>query len=340
MRVVLLAVALALLTSAVLSAADPVLLTSRRGGWIEAFDPETLATVFRTSTPANTESVAADPSGARLYLSAPRNPGEGCCALFALDLETLHLTYLNFPVLRATPSSGRVYMQRGNVGIESFDSSTLERRPTWKAPGVYHLQPSPDGTRIFGVTNFPSPSLDLFDAVQGARIASQPLPPNQPIAGVWVGSRYYLFQASGGQPTLRSVGLADAKLGPPVPLAPTPGLPFPDCEPAPYAVIAAGSKVTIFAGFGLKSDGFCNLPGGYLLADPDSGAVRGRFAPAMHFRQMVSSDDGQYLYGLDVGDKAWETVRIVKLDAVTGNLILERNLEPDVWYLTSGMLTR
>ena len=340
MRVVLLAVPLALLTSAAAFTADPVLLTSRRGGWIEAFDLATLATVFRTSTPANTDSVAADPSGTRLYLTAPKNPGEGCCALYALDLDTLHLTYLNFPVLRATPSSGRVYMQRGNVGIESFDSSTLERRPTWKAPGVYNLQPSPDGTRIFGLTNFPLPSLDLFDAVQGARIASQPLPQNQQIAGVWVGERYYLFQVPGGRPTLRTVGLEDAKLGPAVPLAPTSEFPFPDCERAPYSVIAAGSKVAIFAAFSLKSDGFCNLAGGYLLVDPDTGGVLGRFAPAMHFRQMVSSDDGRYLYGLDVGDQAWNTVRIVKLDAVTGNLIAERSLEPDVWYLTSGTLAR
>ena len=339
MRVVLLAVPLALLTSVAAFTADRVLLTSRRGGWIEAFDPATLATVFRTSTPANTDSVAADPSGTRLYLTAPKNPGEGCCALYALDLDTLHLTYMNFPVLRATPSSGRVYMQRGNVGIESFDSSTLERRPTWKAPGVYNLQPSPDGTRIFGLTNFPSPSLDLFDAVQGARIASQPLPRNQPIAGVWVREQYYLLQVPGGHPTLRTVGLEDAKLGAAVPLAPTSG-PFPDCGPAPYSVIAAGSKVAIFAAFGLKSDGFCNLVGGYVLADPNSGAVLGRFAPTMHFRQMVSSDDGRYVYGLDVGDNVWKAVRIVKLDAVTGNLIIERTLEPDVWYMTSGTLAR
>jgi hypothetical protein len=65
MRAVQLAATLALLTSVGASAADSVLLTSRRGGWIEAFDPATLATVFRTSTPANTESNptrTADPS--------------------------------------------------------------------------------------------------------------------------------------------------------------------------------------------------------------------------------------------------------------------------------------
>jgi hypothetical protein len=338
MRMARIAVTLALLTPAVATATDAVLLTSRRGGWIEAFDPETLDTVFRTATPVNTESVAADLSGTRLYLTAPKSPGEGCCALYALDLDTLHLTYLNFPVLRATPSSGRVYMQRGNVGIESVDSKTLERRPTWKAAGVYNLQPSPDGSRIFGVTYFPSPSLDLFDAAQGARIASQPLPQKQGMAGVWVGERYYLFQAPGGQPSMRTVGLKDAALGPAVPLIPASG--FPDCTPAPYSVVAVGGKVGIFAGFGLKSDGICKLPGGYILADPDTGAVLGRFAPAMHFRQMVSSDDGVYLYGLDVGDEAWKTVRIVKLVAATGQLIAERTLEPDVWHLTSGKLAR
>ena len=338
MRAIQLAATLTLLTSAGTSAADSVLLTSRRGGWIEVFDPATLATVFRTSTPANTESVAADPSGTRLYFSAPKNAGESCCALYAIDLNTMHLTYLNFPVLRATPSSGRVYMQRGNVGIESFDSSSLKRLPTWKAAGVYNLQPSPDGKRIFGVTHFPSPSLDLFDAAQGVQIASQPLPQNQSIAGVWVGERYYLFQASGGRPSLRPVGLEDAKLGPAVPLASASE--FPDCAPAPYSVIAAGSKVAIFAGFGLKSDGICKPPGGYVLADPDTGAVLGRFASTMHFRQMVSSDDGRYVYGLDVGNHAWKTVRIVKLDASTGQLMTERTLEPDVWYLTSGTLAR
>ena len=83
-----------------------------------------------------------------------------------------------------------------------------------------------------------------------------------------------------------------------------------------------------------------NLPGGYALADPATATVLGRFAPAMHFRQMVSSDDGVYVYGLDVGDNAWKTVRIVKLEAATGQLIAERTLEPDVWYLTSGTLAR
>lgn len=335
MRVVQLAVTVALLTSVGATAADSVLLTSRRGGWIEAFDPATLATVFRTSTPPNTESVAADPSGTRLYLSAPKNPGEGCCALYAMDLKTLQLTYLNYPVLRAVPSPGRVYMQRGNVGIESFDSASLERRPTWKAAGVYNLQPSPDGSRIFGVTNFPSASLDLFDAAQGAQIASQALPANQINVGVWVGERYYLFQAPGGRPILRTVGLEDAMLGPVVPLAPVSG--FPDCGLAPYSVIAAGSEIAIFAGFGLKSDGVCNLPGGYALADPATGRVLGKFALSMHFRQMVSSDDGRYVYGLDVSD-AWKKVRIVKLDAATGQLITERTLEPDVWCLTKAAL--
>ncbi len=85
-----------------------------------------------------------------------------------------------------------------------------------------------------------------------------------------MGERYYLFQAPSGRPSLRTVGLEDARFGPAEPLAPASG--FPDYEP--YSVIAEGSKVAI-AGFGLKSGGICNLPGVYTLADPDT--VLGRF---------------------------------------------------------------
>jgi hypothetical protein len=30
-------------------------------------------------------------------------------------------------------------MQRGNAGIDSFDSSSLKQRPTPQAPAVFHL---------------------------------------------------------------------------------------------------------------------------------------------------------------------------------------------------------
>ena len=49
---------------------------------------------------------------------------------------------------------------------------------------------------------------------------------------------------------------------------------------------------------------------------------------------MVASPDGLYLYGLDVGSPAWRGVRIVKIEARTGQVVAEKSLDPDVWYLT------
>ena len=51
-------------------------------------------------------------------------------------------------------------------GIEVYDGQTFERKPpvpSSVAPGVYHLSFSPDGQRVFVTTNWPQPSLDIFD---------------------------------------------------------------------------------------------------------------------------------------------------------------------------------
>jgi hypothetical protein len=53
---------------------------------------------------------------------------------------------------------------------------------------------------------------------------------------------------------------------------------------------------------------------------------------------MVASPDGLYLYGLDVGSPAWRRVRIVKIEARTGQVVAEKSLDPDVWYLTTGQI--
>ena len=74
-------------------AEDAVLLASRRGGWIEAIDFKTLATVARIRVPEMTESIASDGSGQRLFVAAPDSPGKGCCALFAMDLRSMQLSF-------------------------------------------------------------------------------------------------------------------------------------------------------------------------------------------------------------------------------------------------------
>ena len=79
-------------------------------------------------------------------------------------------------------------------------------------------------------------------------------------------------------------------------------------------------------------------PGGFVITDPTTGAVMDRFARTLDFRQMVASPDGRYLYGLDVGSPAWRRVRIVKIEARTGQVVAEKSLASDVWYLTTGQI--
>src|ERR1039458_6901258 len=180
MRYIPLVVVLSTLSlAASAGAGESVLLASGRGGWIEAIDLRTLETVSRIRVPEMTESVASDTSGQRLFVAAPSGPGKGCCALsgpgkgccalFAMDPQSMQLSFLVEPALSSTVTAGRLFTQRGAVGIEVFDLQNLKRQPPVKAPGNYRLRASPDGRLLFGITRFPQPSLDLFDAERGDR---------------------------------------------------------------------------------------------------------------------------------------------------------------------------
>lgn len=337
MRYIPLAVALsALALAASAGAGDSVLLASRRGGWIEAIDLKTLETVSRIRVPEMSESVASDASGQRLFVAAPGGPGKGCCALFAMDPQSMQLSFLVEPAQSVTVTARRLFTQRGAVGIEVFDLQNLTRLPAVKAPGNYRLRASPDGRLLFGITNWPQPSLDLFDAERGALIASQPLSDASSLAGAWLGQQYFLLTAQSGQANLRPVNADSGKLGQALSLSSSGS--FPDCQVTPYDIIASGGRLAIYGQFGLKSDGACTVPGGFVVADPGSGGVTGRFASDLTFRQMVASSDGRYLYGLDVGSPAWRRVRIVKIEARTGQVVAEKSLDSDVWYLTTGQI--
>jgi hypothetical protein len=324
----------ALISAANAVAADPVLLASRRGGWIEAISLETLETVSRVRVPEMTNSIASDLSGQRLFLTAPSNHSKNCCALFALDPQSLQLSFLVQPALSATITSSGLFTQRGNVGIEVFDVQSLERLPVIKASGVYSLRPSPDGRRLFGITNFPQPALDLFDAAQGIQIVSQPLPGASHSAGAWLDRQFFLFMLQSGQAMLRLVS-DGGQLGQVVPLSVSGSLP--DCQEAPYDVIASAGKLVIYPQFGGKGDSNCKAPGGFMVVDPATGAVMERFGSS-RFRQIVASPDGRYLYGLEVGSPAWRQVKIVQIDSATGRVTAQKSLAPDVWYLTTGRI--
>src|ERR1039457_7341933 len=101
----------------------------------------------------------------------------------------------------------------------------------------------------------------------------------------------------------------------------------------PYDIIASAGSLVIYGQFGLMADGACTVPGGFVVADPGSGAVTGRFACDLSFRWMVASPDGLYLYGLDVGSPAWRRVRIVKIEARAGQGGCEKSPDSRGWYL-------
>lgn len=115
----------------------------------------------------------------------------GCIEAFDLEtLEAVTRVQVVGPAQLATVTTGRLFTQRGAVGIEVFDPHNLNRLPTMKAPSIYRLRASPDGRLLFGIANWPKPSLDLFDAVQSVKIASRGLPGSPSLAGTWVGDRY------------------------------------------------------------------------------------------------------------------------------------------------------
>jgi hypothetical protein len=321
---------------------DSVLLASRRAGLIEAFSLETLKTTSRIRLPSRVEHVASDPSGNRLFVALPlKADAKGCCALFALDLRTLQATFLVEPALVASATMDRVLTQRGNVGIEIFDSHSLIRLPTMKAPGVYQMRGSPSGRWLAGTTTFPSPSLDLFDLTQGTMVWRAPFEEGQSLTGAWIGEQYYLFSADPkARVRLWLVKPDHPELSEPLPVS-LPETATSGCKPVSPSVLASGDRLVIFEGFGGKLDrrrDCPNTPGGYALVDPKTGVATNRLAPSCHFSQLVGGVDGRYLYGLDVGDIQWEHVRVVKLDAVSGAIVGTKKLQDGVWFLTSGII--
>ena len=311
---------------------------------IEAINPATLETTSRIRLPGNVESIAADSSGRMLFVALTlRTDQNGCCALYALDLPALRLTFLTEPALGATATIDRVLAQRGNVGIEVFNAHTLARMPALKAPGVYRMQPSSDGHWLFGTTTFPSPSLDLFDLPQGNLVWRRAFENGQYLQGAWIGEHYYLLSADrAGHRELWSVNRDNPDLMERIPVA-LPNDPLPDCEPIVQTILAAGERLVIHEEFGHKLDrrrSCATAPGGFVVVDPKTGATTDRLAAAEHFRQMAASADGRYLYGLDVDDLQWKQVRIVKLDAASGATVGTKTLDSDVWFLNSGTIPR
>lgn len=319
---------LAVLASAA-SAADPVLLGSRREGWLEAFRLDNLETAARVQVRAKVESVEATEDGQRFFVNAPHpQQPEICCALWMLDPRALRAFAILWPAFRPVLVNYKLFAQRGDDGIEVFDARSLAHMPTIRVPGVYNLRPSPDGRWLFGTRQFPTPGLDIFDLAQFKLARAIPVEGATLLRGVWLGAQYYLF-APGlpGAGRFWAVDVQTGSLGPQKLVR----LGEAACAEPDYDVVAAGDRVAIYSPAGTKAE--C-IGGGYLLADPSTGTVSARLASEFRFARLIAGPDGKSLYGVT----APKDVKLVKLDAATGKTLVSKGLPADIWNLTVGGL--
>lgn len=322
-------------------AEDPlVVVAASRAGTVHFFDAA-LAPMGTIGVNPLLESVSASPDGRRLYIAqeGQMKPGS-CCGLFALDLETKKMCFLTEPSLYGAASpDGRFLFTQGARGVEVFDATTLSRLSRMKGPGAYHLQPSPDGRWLLGVTNSPQPSVDVFDMKGGAMARQVPIP-NGPATGAWAGNRFYIFNYGiDGEPAtgwLWSVNPESSSLPPAKPVA------LPDLHGGcnePVLLMLAGSADRLFLAeaFGFKVDRRLACPdaarGGVFVIQPSTGRV-GHIAESVHVYRMAVSPDGRDLYVLEsTSPSPLSSIRMLHIDTRTGLTMFSTRLGSGEWSL-------
>ena len=318
-----------------------VLLAAHRAGRVDVLNPATLQSLGSVKVLPLADGVASAPGGFIFLREGLAPDFDGCCALYALDLKTRNMTKLLEPVsgVIVSPDGKHVITQRGNVGIESFDASSLQREPGIArsiAPGVYGLGFSPDGRLLFGASNFPAPTLDMLDFSERKLLRRFTLPHGFTIVGAWVGNDYYLYGYRKGSGQLWRVKADSFALETPVKIT------FPDpaqeCELREQAVLGASGHLFLYEVFGSKGDRrvgcATKVPGGVFSIDPQAGRILAHLASDLHFAWLISGADGKELYGVDVKDTNWTSVGLVRLDAATGETLARRDLVSDVWFIT------
>jgi hypothetical protein len=316
-----------------------VLFAAHRAGAVEVLDPNTLQSLGSIKVLPLANGVTSDRTGV-LFLPAGIAPEfSGCCALYALDLKTREMTKLleiGSTVL-VSPDGQHVLAQRGHVGIDVFNVHTLRREaaiPRSVAPGVYSLRFSPDGRMLFGVSNFPH-ALDIFDFDRRILVQRFSVPQDLSAVGAWVSNAYYLYGYRKGAGLLWRVKSDNSALEGPVTVD------FPDlapqCTTQVQWMVSAGGQLFLFELFGVKGDrrDGCarDVPGGLLSIDMQTGRTLAHLAPKLHFASVISGADGKELYGIDVRDTHWSSVGLVRLNAITGEVLARRNLDSDVWFI-------
>jgi hypothetical protein len=317
-----------------------VLLAAHRAGAVEILDPSTLQSLGSIKVLPQANGVTSDRTGILFLREGIAPEYQGCCALYAVDLKTrkkTRLLELASDVV-VSPDGQHVLAQRGNVGIEAFSVRTLQREPAIPrsvAPGVYTLRFSPNGRLLFGVSNFPIPALDVLDFDRRKLVQRFTISQDLIALGAWVSDDYYLYSYRQGSAQLWRVKADNSALEGPVKVD------FPDvaseCNLQAQQILGAGGRLFLYELFGAKGDrrDACarEIPGGLLSVDPQTGRILAHLVPDLHFASLISSSDGQELYGIDVRDARWSSVGLVRLSAITGEVLSRRNLTSDVWFI-------
>jgi len=318
-----------------------VILATRRAGRVEVFDAGTLQPLGTIGVDVLAESIAASPDGRTLFI-AQQSPSHrnGCCGVFGLNLESKEMCLVREPALRSTPSPDgtRLFLQRGNIGIEVFDAKTLARLPTIKAPGVYALHPSPDGRWLMGTTNWKGPAVDIFDIAAAAMVRHIDVP-YESSSGAWAGDRFLLYGFDGHQGSLWTLTPESTTLGSAVKIA-IPNIAG-DCQPLVQNLAVGGDHLFLYELFGGKVDrrDHCatKVPGGIFEIEASTGAVLSHLVPTSYFGRLAVGADGEHLYGIGISDR-WTGIRLVAIERKSGDVVAEQRLEDDVWNITAARI--
>jgi hypothetical protein len=207
-----------------------VLLAAHRAGRVELLDPITLESLGSIKVLPQANGITSNRTGVLFLLDGLAPEFQGCCALYAVDLKTREMTKLLEPVsgVAVSPDGQHVLTQRGPVGIEVFGTHSLRPEPAISrsiAPGFYSMRFSPDSQLLYGVSNYPIPSLDIFDFEQRKLLRRFTVPRNLTVRGTWAGSHYYLYGYDKGVGQLWWVRPDGSMLNEPVKIK------FPDVSP-------------------------------------------------------------------------------------------------------------
>jgi len=329
-----------------------VLLASRRAGWVEILSRETLEPLSRLRVGPMAESVAPAHDGRTLFVAqAISLDPNGCCALYALDLAKRTMTFLIEPAMEATllPAANVVLAQRGNVGIDAFDATSLQPLPRLASRALYRPYPSPDGRLLFGLTErgdqltantTEGPALHVFDLRSGERIRRIPVPYERR-TGAWLDGAFYLFGFDGEEGRSWKLQPDADSLGPRRPLAlPEDVTVSRGRRHNTFGLIGAGGRLFLWERFGMIGDDLARRgSGGVFELEPETGVIVRRWAADAYFARLAVDERAQAFYGIDVPNTHWTGPRLVRIDRATGREI-RRELPDDVWNLALASLAR